>query len=360
MSRVDQLLDKTRETFELLAKAPDVCLSKAAMLESVGQEDYEAVRAALLATDKVEVASGRNGGLAMRRVKGNRREWGASAEKRARQFLERGKRESADGSAEALEEINQTWTQSRIAEVLGTSQPTISHWIRTGVVPPDFVEAVRKLRAELRESEATDGEKPQLPSPTAQRSAVYGDWLRGELERRHTNAVELAARSGIGINTIVALLEGRTERPQQRTRQLIERTLQASAPAEGAPVIERPPESEPWYYIGLPWTREEIDQVPDEPGVYIIHDRLGRPAYVGVAYKGAGGIRARLKKHDELRWTADRRVASSFSYALATRMPSGDPSSLARALETLLIKFMGNAILINERTVEDLMSGRSE
>jgi len=35
-------------------------------------------------------------------------------------------------------------------------------------------------------------------------------------------------------------------------------------------------------------------------------------------------------------------------------MPSRDPSQLAKSLEKLLIKFMGNAILINERNVEDL------
>ncbi len=52
--------------------------------------------------------------------------------------------------------------------------------------------------------------------------------------------------------------------------------------------------------------------------------------------------------------TSDRRVANTFSYALAGRMPSSDPSQLAKSLEKLLIKFMGNAILINERNVEDL------
>lgn len=203
----------------------------------------------------------------------------------------------------------------------------------------------------------SSGQEPKrsdAPSDEPVQVSQYGEWLRAELERRQTNAVELAARTGIGINTIVALLEGRTERPQQRTRERIEKALAVTAPEDGAPAPKRPTVEDTWYYIGLPWTREEIDQVPDEPGVYIIHDRLGRPAYVGVAYKGTGGIRARLKKHDELRWTSDRRVASTFSYALAARMPSSDPSSLAKALEELLIKFMGNAILINKRGVEDL------
>jgi hypothetical protein len=216
-----------------------------------------------------------------------------------------------------------------------------------------YSETLSKLHEELT---TTTGEKTATPQAGGLRSddTQYGDWLRVELDRQGINAVDLAARTGIHINTILSLLEGRTEKPQQRTRQRIEKALQSAQPAGVGPAPQRPAVEDTWYYIGLQWTNEEIEQVPDEPGVYIIHDRLGRPAYIGVAHKGAGGIRARLRKHNELRWTSDRRVAYSFSYALAGRMPSSDPSQLAKSLEKLLIKFMGNAILINERDVEDL------
>jgi hypothetical protein len=50
----------------------------------------------------------------------------------------------------------------------------------------------------------------------------------------------------------------------------------------------------------------------------------------------------------------DRKVANSFSYAVTTRIPSEDASGLAVAIEKILIKFMGNAILINQKDVEDL------
>lgn len=116
-------------------------------------------------------------------------------------------------------------------------------------------------------------------------------------------------------------------------------------------------EQDPWYYIGLDWTKDEIEQVPDESSVYMIYERLGRPAYIGVAHKGAGGIRARLRDHNQLRWTSDPKVANRFSYALSAKMPRNDPSELAKALEKLLIKFMGNAILINEKDVENIAGG---
>ncbi len=190
---------------------------------------------------------------------------------------------------------------------------------------------------------------------------AYSDWLRIQLDQKGMIAVDLAERSGVHVNTILALLEGRTEKPQQRTRQRIEKAL-ASVAKAGSSNGEPEPESEArpsaeedgWYYVGLPWAKGEIEQAPAEPGVYIIHDRLGRPAYVGVAHRGAGGIRGRLRDHNRMRWTADTRIAHTFSYALADRMPRADASELARSLEKLLIKFMGNAILINERGVENL------
>ncbi len=253
-----------------------------------------------------------------------------------------------DGALRALEAIYEFWPQSRIAEALSVSQASVSNWLRTGNVPAKYADTLKPLVAELTK-ETAEKREPRAEDPHLEET-VYADWLRSALEQQSLNAVELAQRSGVHVNTVLALLEGRTEKPQERTRQRLEKALRATGVSESVAASEQ----DPWYYIGLDWTAEEIDQVPDEPGVYMIHDRLGRPAYVGVAHKGAGGIRARLKKHNELRWTSDRKVASRFSYALTSRMPREDASQLAKSVEKLLIKFMGNAILINEHGVEDI------
>jgi len=260
--------------------------------------------------------------------------------------------DASDGGSIAilsLREVYEHWPQARIAEALSVSQATVSNWLRTGNVNSKYSDTLRRLSGEL--AKETGGETVVTKtSELATGETQYGGWLRWELERQELNAVELAQRSGVHVNTILALLEGQTERPQQRTRHRIEKALQT----RGSPIVEPVAEQDPWYYINLDWTNEEIDQVPDEPGVYMIHDRLGRPAYIGVAHKGAGGIRGRLRKHNELRWTSDRRVAYKFSYALSARIPRNDPYELAKALEKLLIKFMGNAILINEKDVENI------
>jgi len=255
-----------------------------------------------------------------------------------------------DAAYRALETIYEEWPQSRIAEALSVSQATVSNWLRTANINPKYFEALRRLESQLAGPDGKKAPEGGVRADVRDDATPYAEWLRTELDRAGLNAVELAQKSGIHVNTILALLEGRTERPQQRTRQRIENALQGRETAPAA----APADDAAWYYIGLAWNNDEIDQVPDEPGVYMIHDRLGRPAYIGVAHKGAGGIRSRLKEHNKLRWTIDQRVAFSFSYALTSRMPSADPSQLARAIEKLLIKFMGNAILINEKDVEDL------
>jgi len=257
---------------------------------------------------------------------------------------------AGNSALQSLREIYKYWPQARIAEALSLSQATVSNWLRTGTVTSKYSSALQRLQTELTKETRGQVQKPTRGGELRTEDTPYADWLRSALERQELNAVELAQRSGVHVNTIVALLEGRTEKPQARTRDRIEKVLQPSSKVGPEPAVEQ----DTWYYIGLDWTDEEIDQVPDEPGVYMIHDRLGRPAYVGVAHKGAGGIRARLRDHNKLRWTTDRRVAYTFSYALSGRMPKADASQLAKALEKLLIKFMGNAILINERDVEDI------
>lgn len=283
------------------------------------------------------------------RIEQNSRPRGVGDSEPARSKTSFSRQANTASALQSLRRIYTLWPQSRIAEALSVSQTTVSNWLRTGSVAPEFGDTLRQLESELNAESPKLTRSPNSGEPNMEERR-YSDWLRNELDRQDLNAVKLAKKSRVHVTTILALLEGRTERPQQRTRERISEALQAP----GAPAEEPIAVDDTWYYTGLEWTKEEIDQVPDKPGVYIIHDRLGRPAYVGVAHKGKGGIRARLKHHDEMKWTADRRVAYSFSYALAERMPHSDPSELAKALEKLLIKFMGNAILINRKEIEDI------
>lgn len=208
----------------------------------------------------------------------------------------------------------------------------------------DLAQDLEALEAQLVGEE----DDAEVNSSVESRDSSYGERLRALMEENELNAVDLARNAQISLNTILALLEGRTERPQRNTRLKIERAL--GKPDESS--LAESQADTTWYYTKLAFTEEEIEQVPSEPGVYVIHDRLGRPSYVGVAHKGRGGIRGRLRQHNQARWSVDKKVAATFSYAITTRMPHDEPSVLAQSIEKILIKFMGTAVLINEKDVE--------
>lgn len=356
--QIEQRLRMVRDLFAEIVKSSSEQISRKEALRIIGSEDeFRAIRSALLATGKVEPVKGRGGGLRIRLVQGNRRQWGEAAAKAARHILESWQPVSAGSSKgktafEQLEEVTDYWSQSRIAEALGVSQGSVSNWLQKGVVADKYAEAIGSLLQMLKKEEAA-AENPESvgseDEPYAElEETPYAEWLSARLDEKEMDAVSLAKASQVHVSTILALLEGRTERPQKRTRKKIEHALGAKTQEETAETVGD------WYYIGLPWTKDEIEQTPDEPGVYIVHDWLGRPAYVGVAHSGRGGIRSRLQDHNEKRWTSDRRVASRFSYALTGRMPRDDDATLAQSIERILIKFMGNSILINERGREDV------
>ena len=244
----------------------------------------------------------------------------------------------SDDSAKALcllQQINNKWPQARIAQALAVSQPTVSNWLRMGKVSDGYLEALQRLHSQVaKEGKDTDDEElddEETDEPT------YGEWLGAELEHQGMLPAELAAKSSVHLHTILALLDGTTQKPQQRTREHIEEALQTT----GAPS----PEDDDWCYVGIEWKHEQIEEAPTDPGVYVIHDQLLRPLYVGVAHRGKDGIKGRLRSHWEKKWTE---VARWFSYALSDQMPKNDSSKFAKSLEKLLIKFMGNTLPINK------------
>ncbi len=122
MKTAAQYLDIVKRLFRQMVKSPDECLSRAEIIDEVesrgfGEDDYAIVREALLATEKVEAAAGRAGGLAIRRAQGNRREWGQAAEAKARRHIEENLPED-DPALDALKSIYEVWPQKRIADAL--------------------------------------------------------------------------------------------------------------------------------------------------------------------------------------------------------------------------------------------------
>ena len=250
----------------------------------------------------------------------------------------------SDDSAEALcllRKIHKHWPQSRIAEALRVSQGTVSNWLRTGKVSDGYLEALQRIDLQLAKADDDDDDDDEDTDDDDSGETTYGDWLNGEIENQGMLPPDLAEKSGVTLHTILALLDGTTQKPQQRTRERIEEALQTTG--------EPSPEDDDWCYVGIEWKREQIEEAPTDPGVYVIHDQLLRPLYVGVAHRGKGGIKGRLRSHWEKKWTE---VARWFSYALSDQLPKDDSSQFAKSLEKLLIKFMGNTLPINKNGLQ--------
>lgn len=228
-------------------------------------------------------------------------------------------------------------TQTDIANHLGVSQGQVSHYKYGRIkIPREHLEELRRLARDARRD--ANGEKED-DSDTQSSSQSYGEWLAEQLQDLDVTQAWLAKQAHVSPITISNLVTGKTD-PQQGTRHKIEKALKSSVRRKGHTEIQVPdaPETDPREpVVGISFTEEEIGQAPNGLGVYVIHDKRGWPTYVG-----KGNIRAELKNYNNQKW-ATAHVATKFSYALL------DDEKLALRIETIVIKFMADSLLVNSK-----------
>lgn len=182
-------------------------------------------------------------------------------------------------------------------------------------------------------------------------SSAFGDWLAQQLEERNIAPSVLARNAGVSALTVGYIIDGTTINPQKGTREKIEKALNASWDGEELGNDVRVITS------GVPFSKQEIDQIPEGVGVYAIHDRRGFPTYIG-----KGRVKNRLKGHIEHRAFIEQRVAYTFSYTLLSsegteKDRKKEVDEEAFWIERLMVKFVGNAVLVNDRLTVDLSDG---
>ncbi len=227
-------------------------------------------------------------------------------------------------------------TQTEIANHLGVSQGLVSQW-KNGHQPigSDYLEVLRRL---ARETPRDADDDEQVDSEAQLGSQSYGEWLAEQLEALKVTQAKLAEKAKVNAITISNLITGKTENPQKDTRRKIEDSLkyfhQQKHPREQAPKAPATDPSAP--VVGIQFTKDEIDQAPNKCGVYVIHDRRGCPTYVG-----KGTLRTELNLHFSKKWAAEH-AANTFSYAEVDEKD-------ADRIETILIKFMADSLLVNKK-----------
>jgi transcriptional regulator with XRE-family HTH domain len=225
--------------------------------------------------------------------------------------------------------------QTGIANLLGVSPGLVTHW-KTGRTPIG-AEYLKELRRIAQDTHHDVDDEEQVDSDTGSGSQPYGEWLAEQLETLKTvSQLKLAERAVVNPLTISNLITGKTENPQKDTRHKIEEALQGfyreqkpRQEASKAPALDS---SKP--VVGVLYNDDEIKQVPNKRGVYVIHDKRGWPTYVG-----KGNLLTELKLHHDKKW-ATREAANKFSYAIVDHDPD--------EIETIIIKFMADSLLVNK------------
>ncbi|EKF76048.1 hypothetical protein A11A3_01100 [Alcanivorax hongdengensis A-11-3] len=235
--------------------------------------------------------------------------------------------------------------QADIAEALYVSPAVISLLKNKKWQSSDISKHIKALEELLKAYRLTASSQKRRTRTSRRDDEVFADWLVEAMQKEGIEPAELAKHSGVSLPAISMILDGTTINPQKATKEKIQKAF--SIPQPISPEINKSQGRE--IFSGLPYTPQEIRQVPTNiVGVYVIHDRRGYITYIG-----QGNIRKRLRHHAENRAFLDQRVAHSFSYVIL-----GENNKQSREesvfLEKLLIRFCGNAVLLNKRLLTDL------
>jgi transcriptional regulator with XRE-family HTH domain len=147
---------------------------------------------------------------------------------------------------------------------------------------------------------------------------------------------DLAARTGISYAGIGNIVKGNTLPPQQKTREKLAKALNKTVPVK----IEKQIESDAAAIPGLEWvdfTPNDLQTIPQSPGVYVFYETTDRPVYVGMSKTN---VRQRVKDHQTRFWFKDPLVIRG-AFLLVKDF------DLCSKIETILIKFLGKHALLN-------------
>lgn len=250
--------------------------------------------------------------------------------------------------------LSNGFTQKELADNLNLYQGEISQLYRqVRTLQKDRYKSIIEILKKLVEENINPSDSDEASQ--VQPEYNYGTWLYDQLTELDITPIEFSNESTISYQALNLIISGSTTNPQFRTKQLIEKTLERLS-KERKKKIEKKVVSESdeeKLFIGIPFTKSEIEQTPDKIGVYAIHDKRGYPTYIG-----KGRIKNRLKDHSDRISFASDKVAATFSYYIVQEGESEQDKEKAnkesRLMEKIITKFAGNTILLNIQNIEDL------
>lgn len=222
----------------------------------------------------------------------------------------------------------------KLSEASGLSVPTI-YGIESGRAANPHQETVKKLEKALESLKAegttvlSDGSANQL-----------SDWLSRERNAKGLSVADLSEASGLSAPAIYSIESGRMVNPRQSTIEKLERVLNSRMSKETKKEIRAEA-----TIVGLgefiEFDPHNAEDIPAEPGIYMLYDISERPIYVGQA----GNIRSRISDHIDKFWFKQPIVEAAAYVKIQDR-------SLREKVEKLLIRFLKSNAVINKQGVD--------
>jgi transcriptional regulator with XRE-family HTH domain len=150
----------------------------------------------------------------------------------------------------------------------------------------------------------------------------------------------LASLAGISPLAIYLLETGRTQNPQERTRNQLVAALDQEPPADAVAATEEAAEIEGVGRL-TDFDPHDVDHLPQGPGVYVFYDVSQRPIYVGESQDMA----RRIATHRDRFWFRSPIVESGSFISI-------HDDALRRQVEQVLIRFLKSNAVINRQHVQ--------
>lgn len=221
-------------------------------------------------------------------------------------------------------------TLNQLGAKVGYSGTMVSHWEKGKHLPAE--EALRKIEAILGPY------KTQVPQ--IEHSSIFSSWLRIEREKAGLSIQELATSSGVSYVSIWQIEHDKISIPRKQTIDKLEKALNKKFTYSKPAAIEQ---TKPNSMLGTfqEFNPYEINERPNEPGIYVLYDISERPIYVGQANK----ISARIKNHEDKFWFKPPIVQTAAYIKVSDE-------ELRLGIETILIKFLKSNAVINKQNVD--------
>jgi transcriptional regulator with XRE-family HTH domain len=168
----------------------------------------------------------------------------------------------------------------------------------------------------------------------------FGRWLYDARNKKGWSVPELAEESGVSFVQVYNIEAGRSQNPQNRTREKLIKALGESPPAALVKATETAATVEG---IGefIDFDPHDENDIPDGAGIYVFYDISDRPIYVGQSQD----IRSRILRDHNSRFWFRAPVVQSAAYVLIA------DKTLRRQIEAVMIQFLKSNAVINKQLV---------